>query len=76
MSTYFFDRGTVIYFTEYFDLFTKKTGDGSALDPKCIFRPSWPHDEAVQDMWAETVLHRLRHEEGRIPEAVWHAFRC
>jgi hypothetical protein len=28
----------------------------------------WPHEEAVQTTWAETVLHRLRHEGGGILE--------
>jgi len=33
----------------------------------------WPHDVAVRTEWAEDVLHGLRHEGGRVLDAVWKA---
>ena len=33
----------------------------------------WPQDETVRTVWAEDVLHRLRHEGGTVLDAVWKA---
>lgn len=33
----------------------------------------WPDEKPTQTQWAHTVLHRLRHEGGKILDTVWNA---